>query len=79
MAEGKFSSGGMGMSWNFPFTKGGWASTPENSFPPSTTVWLHTTFFMASSGFTQGPAVSLHPPEAAMAISSPRRSASAPA
>ena len=46
---------------------------------PSTRVSLHTTFFMPSSGLTHGPAVSLHPPEAAIDISRPRRSASAAA
>ena len=52
---------------------------PENLCGPSTTVSLQTTFFIASSGRTHGPAVSLQPPEAAMAISRPRRPASAPA
>ena len=46
---------------------------------PSTTVSLHTYRFIPCSGFTQGPAVSLHPPEAAMDISMCRRSASAAA
>ena len=60
-----------------PFIEGGFGSTPLHLRGPTTRVSLQTTFFIPSSGLTQGPAVSLQPPEAAMAISRPRRSASA--
>ena len=76
---GNAKSGGIGMSWNRPLTVGGWGSAPANFLGPSTRVSLHTTFFMPSSGLTQGPAVSLHPPDAAIDISRPSRSASAAA
>ncbi len=40
--------------------------------PPSTRVALHTIFFMPCAAGTQGPPVSLHPGELAMATSMPR-------
>ena len=46
---------------------------------PSTVVSLQTSFFIACSGFTQGPPVSLQPAELKIAISKPNRSASAAA
>src|SRR5260370_60842 len=67
------------MFWKRPFIEGGWGSTSLHLRGPSTRVSLQTTFFIPSSGLTHGPAVSLQPPEAAMAISRPRRSASAAA
>ena len=68
-----------GRSWKFPFTEGGAARRPENFRGPSTRVSLQTSFFMACSGFTQGPPVSLHPPEVCIVISRPSRSDSAAA
>ena len=79
LGAGNAKSGGREMFWKRPFTIGGCASTAANLRGPWTSVSLQTTFFIASSGFTQGPAVSLQPPEAAIAISRPNRSASAPA
>mgnify|MGYP003693731293 CR=1 FL=1 len=35
----------------------------ENTREPSTSTWLQTSFFIASSGLTQGPPVRLHPGE----------------
>ena len=43
---------------------------------PSTSVWLQTSFFIACSGLTHGPPVSLQPAELKIDISSPNRSAS---
>src|ERR1019366_3350744 len=59
-----------------PLFEGGCASFPVKLRGPSTTVSLHTNFFMACSGFTHGPPVSLQPAELKMVISSPSRSAS---
>ncbi len=71
--------GRSGSDWKFPFDEGGAGKRPENFRGPSTRVSLQTSFFMASAGFTQGPPVSLHPPEMCMVISRPRRSHSAAA
>ena len=45
----------MGMFCMGPVTIGGCAKAPENGFPPSTLVSLHTTFFIPWLGLTQGP------------------------
>src|ERR1019366_7661394 len=59
-----------------PLFEGGCASFPVKLRGPSTAVSLHTNFFMACSGFTHGPPVSLQPAELKMVISTPSRSAS---
>ena len=71
--------GRKGMSWKFPFTEGGLLSGAASLRGPSTRVSLQTSFFIASSGFTQGPPVSLQPPELCIVISRPKRSHSAAA
>ena len=58
---------------------GGLFNVPLKCSGPCTVVSLHTYFFIPCSGFTQGPAVSLQPPDAAIAISRCKRSASAAA
>lgn len=63
------------MSWNVPVLWGGAGNGPASFLPPGTSVSLHTTFFSASAGCTQGPPVSDQPGEAAIASSSPRASA----
>src|SRR5262245_7278650 len=60
-----------------PLLDGGWPSFSWNVRGPITIVSLHTSFFMACSGLTHGPPVSLHPGELKMVISNPSRSASA--
>src|SRR6266496_6413407 len=59
------------MFWNEPVLLGGCASLPDNGLPPSTSVSLHTYFFIPWDGGTHGPPVSLHPGEPAIAISMP--------
>jgi hypothetical protein len=56
--------------------EGGSGSVPAKRRGPSTTVSLHTSFFIASAGFTHGPPVMLQPGELKSVISSPSRSAS---
>ena len=47
--------------------------------PPLTVTSLHTSFFMASLGFTHGPPVLLHPGVAVIVASMPSESANATA
>ena len=56
--------------------EGGSASFPAKLFPPTTSVSLHTSRFIAISGFTHGPPASLHPAQLKIDISSPSRLAS---
>ena len=67
------------MPWKGPVVFGGAGRRPLHGWPPETTVSLQTSFFIPSFASTQGPPVSLQPGEAAMASSSPLRSASAAA
>ncbi len=55
---------------------GGGVNRPWKRWPPGTTVSLQTSFFIAWSGLTQGPPVSLQPAEEAMVISRSSLSAS---
>ena len=57
------------MFWNAPVFDGGAASLPVKGLPPSTSVTLHTYFFIPSLGATHGPPLSLHPGDPAMACS----------
>jgi len=49
----------------------GRGSTPWNGALPVTGVAVHTSFFMPSCGWTQGPPVSLQPGEELIDISMP--------
>ena len=79
VASGRSPDGCIGTLRNTPLLDGGFGSAPVNRAGPTSTVSLHTAFFIACSGATHGPPVSLHPPLAAIAISRPSRLASAPA
>ena len=66
---------GAGTDWKGPVMLGGAGRIVETALPPSISVALQTSFFMASLGFTQGPPVSLQPGDEAMVSSSPSLSA----
>ena len=62
-------------SMNGPVTSKPSGSLTLRGLPPTTSICLQTSFFIASSSFTQGPPVSLQPGELAMVISMSRLSA----
>src|SRR5882757_259181 len=71
-----YNSAGAGLKLRFtpkkgPATAGGCARIRSRNLPPATCVSLHTYFFIASSGATQIPPVSLQPGEPAIVTSIP--------